>query len=869
MSRIAWVCCTLVAIAPILNPQQVCGQKAAPPAPISPEEPQPTPSNVPADPGDPASDVEVIPELEGEPKDPSANLAVENPTVVKEQLDPATSANPVLATEVAAEDSGEDPDEGALFRPEYQLCSYHLKYADAASVAKLLTEQFPSVTPYSVDPTTSTVYGRVTKAVNREIEELIAQLEDRAAQRQERVRAEERQRVVEQQSLDLQLLSSNQLPEKQLLAYYLKYADAAELFSILEDLGFKGQGLQYSIDARTNSIIVMGTPESQEQFATLVKVLDQPASSNAKTTTDTKNYQSDLEKLLRSEHQRLSELYGPKHPLAVQFLQSIEGTKTEVSGSVQQAMTGSASGAAQQVSQQLMSLQRAYELAEQRAAEAAARFRQEQSQPRQSAARLKSLRDQVLQETQRAFELRQALQKQRIERSRRELEVIQQRLMRRAELADRIIDRRVSELIDGDELSWSSSDAERVFPATIIHRNDSTRSSTRGTPVTTEVEAMNETMTEVIDPNRDPVRNGTGTRIQPGHTVTIKTLGEGRILIQGSREGVERIEELLRREDSGASKALEPPDESAGPKKPVDAAADSLIDEPLIQKPRTELPRFEDPDTTAPVDSKPEEAQAAQPGASSSTAAGKPDREEQELNLLRGVWQLDSPAVDEQTGLGEQSLDSEILDPDFASPSSSMRLVFAGRLMAVFDGTRVRATYQVRLRPLARSGTIFLKDVAGRQSLHGAYDFHEARLRMSVVPVSVPLPDGILPEHVKFQRQDKQIPEELLMAFAREPKVASQDADLAAQLRHAGYMEQAAEITDSDLLLQAAADRYELLYQRYRSQLGGTYARAKQAQLLEKLGDEKQAELIRSGLRESEAGQIILKDLQRLQDQSN
>ena len=109
--------------------------------------------------------------------------------------------------------------------------TFSLRHADAASIAVVLNEQFDGAVKFSANSMTNTIYGRLMKEYEEEVNDFIQNLEDDALNAKERKRIE-RQREEERRELEKREFET----KRSTMNYLVKHVGASDLHNILVDL---------------------------------------------------------------------------------------------------------------------------------------------------------------------------------------------------------------------------------------------------------------------------------------------------------------------------------------------------------------------------------------------------------------------------------------------------------------------------------------------------------------------------------------------------------------------------------------------------------------------------------------------------------
>lgn len=342
---------------------------------------------------------------------------------------------------------------------KFKILSFNLSQADANEVSSILNEQFLNVVKFSASENTNTVYGRVPESLIPEVQEFVEDLEKTAAMHHERQRAIESDRRDEREAMEKRQANESALKAHQMVRVFnLRYSDALGVLGVLGDLGFKRERLSLAADQRTNSILVRGTKDDLEEVESLLMRLD-----DAREPGNEKREETEAQ--LREFEQTRNELrlrFGDQHPnvrtvqRSIEFLRSQQALENDLPGS--ESLT-----------------RQAYEKNERMAATVARRWRQEQSKEKPSKETLADYESKVKQHVETAYSLRKKLKKYEIDRVKKQIESVERRLRERDRIADRIIHRRVDDLLKGEDLSWLVDSNETAAQVEPISRDEITK----------------------------------------------------------------------------------------------------------------------------------------------------------------------------------------------------------------------------------------------------------------------------------------------------------------------------------------------------------------------------------------------------------
>lgn len=201
-----------------------------------------------------------------------------------------------------------------------------------------------------------------------------------------------------------------ELNKRAVKIFSLQYADATELAALIKEL-FPSPALTVVANARTSSIVASGPPEDLEMMSAVLLRLDEPAAKETHRTQTPRGKSP--------AGPALSDKSKPRGDTASQLL-------TE------------------------------YEAAERVAADSAKAYRMAKQSGDLPEEHLDKMKANVTSAVERAFELRQRLQSAEVEHLRERLNQIEARVRQREALKDRIIERRVEDLVTDADLSWSS-----------------------------------------------------------------------------------------------------------------------------------------------------------------------------------------------------------------------------------------------------------------------------------------------------------------------------------------------------------------------------------------------------------------------------
>ena len=317
--------------------------------------------------------------------------------------------------------------------------------------------------------------------------------------------------------------------------FQLQHAEATEVAEILQQLYGAPWGT-FLADRRANSIVSRANDEVLEEVAALIKELDAAAAE----TEDSGGM------IGGAGGRRMPMLPGaPAAPMTVprNVADGIVAPGMRVPGMVRPSVATVTRASSVP---DLASLQEDYQRLEHEAARLAAAHRQE----REEGAKQR-LQQQLEQTVREAFAARQRMQEAKVAHLRQELSTVEQSIRTRAKLQDKIIEKRVQDLLQTDPLQWEPQVSGRVSGAAL--------------PATGALPA-----------GHDPFgsRGASSGRNLPSRTapgkregkVQVERLEDGSLLLRGSPEDVDRLTQEIRdaREAADGSRpTTAPPGDSA------------------------------------------------------------------------------------------------------------------------------------------------------------------------------------------------------------------------------------------------------------------------------------------------------------------
>ncbi len=372
------------------------------------------------------------------------------------------------AFDIAAqtEKSATDESAKAIYRDE--ISGFDAGDANALDVVKLLNDQFPNL-KFSAEPTTNRIYCRVPESLIDDIDEFIHELANIAADhrhRQEKMRQLQLDKEAERREREEQLRQERAAKER---------ADLEARYGPLAK-------------DRLNSGITLSMPlglriaQTQQRHAELqlqklftIYGPNHPEVRDAELQIEAIKHLQKPQFHLFDQHRVEGFAKNESHPLIEQPAKLAEvlkqlrpdlDVKIEGTDNGQLIFSGSETSVAeaQRVIKALQdvtvgtnpaTLQGQYEDAERSAAQFADQLREANSAMAPDRKRIAELRAHLTNSVQLAFELRLQLQQYQLERAEADLMTARARLIRREQIAEQIIERRISELENQDDLAWA------------------------------------------------------------------------------------------------------------------------------------------------------------------------------------------------------------------------------------------------------------------------------------------------------------------------------------------------------------------------------------------------------------------------------
>ncbi len=314
-----------------------------------------------------------------------------------------------------------------------EILAFRLKHAVAKEVVAIMNEQFLETVTFSANTSTNTIYGRVPGSLMNDVEDFINDLEDHAAIHREEQRQKEQ---------DLRESGDIAAPFE-LKIFELTSVDAVHLLGVLGELGFDEGKISLAAEPRTNSIVARGRQADLAVIESLLQRLDEPGDGKYTPFAEASRQLMDE----RMKYYQLQNRYGKEHPevrAAERRIDLLQARDLEVVGGLLDVPPTKGE----------REVRREYEAAERNAATAAQKWRESRAKPDADPKKLDAIRSDVQRHVQKAFQARKALKHFEIDRASRQLHTIRQRLEQRDKIADKIVQRRIEDLLAGEDLTW-------------------------------------------------------------------------------------------------------------------------------------------------------------------------------------------------------------------------------------------------------------------------------------------------------------------------------------------------------------------------------------------------------------------------------
>lgn len=369
----------------------------------------------------------------------------------------------VTAQDEAAAPTGAAPT--AIYKDP--ISSFDPGEAKASDVVNLLNEQFPNL-KFSAEPTTNRIYGRVSKSQVDDIEQFVSGLAlvaDEHRHRQERIRQEQldqeaavrerEEQVLREQSAEKQALREARNAEAGMSAF-----DVGLTFS--QPFGMRMAAAQLrNAELQLQKLRATHGPNhpsirDAELDVEAIKHLQKPQYHLFDRYRFTGFSQEKTQPATQQPAQLVEILRQLRPDLDVQIQGFDEGLVVFRGSEESVAEAERVIKALQDVtrSSDPATLQRQYEKSERSAANIAEQLREAKSSNSPDRKRIDELREHLANSVQMAFELRLQLQQYQLERAEAHLMTARARLILREQIAEQVIERRISELENKDNLVW-------------------------------------------------------------------------------------------------------------------------------------------------------------------------------------------------------------------------------------------------------------------------------------------------------------------------------------------------------------------------------------------------------------------------------
>jgi hypothetical protein len=340
--------------------------------------------------------------------------------------------------------------------------------AKASDVVNLLNEQFSNL-QFSAEPTTNRIYGRVSKSQIDDIERFVDELAKVAAEhrhQQEKLRREEldKEAVIREREEDVlreQAAEKQALQEARNAEAGMSAVDAGLAFS--QPFGSRMAAAQLrNAELQLQKLRATHGPNhpsirNGELEVEAIKHLQKPQFHLFDRFRFTGSSQEMAQSATQQPAQLVEILRQLRPDLDVQIEGFDEGLVVFRGSEESVAEAERVIKALQDVtrSSDPATLQRQYEKSERSAANIAEQLREAKSGTSPDGKRIDELREHLANAVQMAFELRLQLQQYQLERAEADLMTARARLILREEIAEQIIERRISELENKDNLAWA------------------------------------------------------------------------------------------------------------------------------------------------------------------------------------------------------------------------------------------------------------------------------------------------------------------------------------------------------------------------------------------------------------------------------
>lgn len=350
------------------------------------------------------------------------------------------------------------------------ISSFDPGEAKASDVVTLLNEQFPNL-KFSAEPTTNRIYGRVSKSQVDDIEQFVnelARVADQHRHEQEKLRQaqldkeaairEREEQVQQEQAAEKQALLDARIAESGMSA-----ADVGITFS-------QPFGMRMAAAQLRNAQLKL-----KQLQATLGP--NHPSVRNAELDVEAIEHLQNPQLHIFDRYRLrgfLHEKTQPETHEPARLVEILRQLRPDLDVQIDWFDTGQivfhgseeAVAEAERVIKALQdvtrnsdpaTLQQQYEKSERSAANIAEQLRKAKSGTAPDPKRIDELREHLANAVQIAFELRLQLQQYQLERAEADLMTARARLILREQIAKQVIERRISELENKDNLAWASS----------------------------------------------------------------------------------------------------------------------------------------------------------------------------------------------------------------------------------------------------------------------------------------------------------------------------------------------------------------------------------------------------------------------------
>lgn len=350
------------------------------------------------------------------------------------------------------------------------ISSFDPGVAKASDVVKLLNEQFSNL-KFSAEPTTNRIYGRVSKSQVDNIEQFVnelARVADQHRHEQEKLRQEQLDKEAEIREREEQILEERAAEQRA-----LQNARNAEAGMSAADVGLtftQPFGMRMAAAQLRNAELKLqklrathGPNHPSIRDAELdveaIRHLQKPQFHLFDRFQFTGSSQDQAQSATQQPAQLVEILRQLRPDLDVQIEGFDEGLVVFRGSEESVAEAERVIKALQDVTRNSdpATLQQQYEQSERSAANIAEQLREAKSGTAPDGKRIGELREHLANAVQMAFELRLQLQQYQLERAEADLMTARARLILREQIAEQVIERRISELENKDNLAWASS----------------------------------------------------------------------------------------------------------------------------------------------------------------------------------------------------------------------------------------------------------------------------------------------------------------------------------------------------------------------------------------------------------------------------